>query len=112
MKIKPEDISTTYYAEGGEILLGVSIQTSTGFALYKPLDEKYTDWERLASSKNPIDFDNIIFGKPPQKKTSKAKLAKNNIEETVSKNTEVKETKAISKASKSIGAKKVKKSFL
>lgn len=112
MKIKPEDISTTYYAEGGEILLGVSIQTATGFALYKPLDEKHTDWERLASSKNPIDFDNIIFGKPPQKKIPKAKLAKNNIEEIVPKNTEVKETKAKSKVPELTSAKKVKKSFL
>lgn len=112
MKIKPEDISTTYYAEGGEILLGVSIQTSTGFALYKPLDENCTDWERLASSKNPIDFDKIIFSKQPQKKMSKLSAAKNNIEEISSENIKVKETKAKPNVSKSTGTKKVKKSFL
>lgn len=112
MKIKPEDISTSYYAEGGETLLGVSIRTSTGFSLYRPLDKAHTDWERLSSSKNPIDFDKIIFGKQTQKKTSKPKTTKNNIEEAVQETTEIKETKAKPKASKSANAKKVKKSFL
>ena len=115
MKIKLEDISTSYYAEGGETLLGVSIKTTSGYSLYKPLNAEQTDWERLASSKNPIDFDKIIFGKPTAKtiksKTIPAKSTKNNIEEVVPKETTTK-TKQKGKETPSKDSKKVKKSFL
>ena len=115
MKIKPEDYSTQYYAEGGEVLLGVSVKTSTGFALYKPLNENRTDWERIASSKNPVDFDKIIFGtstlKTSKTKTSSTKSAKNNLEDVEPKNASTK-TKQKGKEASSTDGKKVKKSFL
>ena len=115
MKIKLEDISTSYYAEGGETLLGVSIKTATGYSLYKPLDVERTDWERLSSSKNPIDFDKIIFGKPDNKtlktKATTVKSTKNNIGDVVPKEAATK-TKQKGKETSSKDSKKVKKSFL
>ena len=115
MKIKPEDYSTRYYAEGGETLLGVSVKTAAGFSLYKPLNSDLTDWERITSSKNPTDFDKIIFGKQSTKvtktKMSSTKSTKNNIEEVVPKEATTK-TKQKGKETSSKDSKKVKKSFL
>ena len=115
MKIKSADICVWNYAEGGEILLGVTAKTSTGYALYKPLNSDRTDWERIASSKDPRDFDKILFGKSTTKTTASkitsAKSTKNNIEEVVPKETTTK-TKQKGKETSSKDSKKVKKSFL
>lgn len=117
MKINLDNISTWNYAEGGEILLGVTIRTKTGWSLYKPLNSEHTDWERVASSKDPRDFDKILFSKSvsvakPKTKTTAKKPAKNNKEETIPKQVKSK-TNEKGKATKtSSDSKKVKRSFL
>ena len=117
MKINLDDVSTWNYAEGGEILLGVTINTKTGWSLYKPLNSEHTDWERVASSKDPRDFDKILFSKSVstnklKTKTTAKEPAKNNKEETTPKQVKSK-TNEKGKATKtSSDSKKVKRSFL
>jgi hypothetical protein len=112
MKVSLKDAVVTYYSENREQLLGVCVATASGYSLYKPVNTDFTDWERLASSKNPCDFDSIVFGKSvttPKKTTTK--LTKNNIEDTKVKPVK-KEPKAATVKYTPIGTKRVKRSFL
>ena len=117
MKINLDDVGTWNYAEGGEILLGVTIHTKTGWSLYKPLNSEHTDWERVASSKDPRDFDKILFNKSvsiekPKTKIPIKELTKNNKEETIPKQVKSKTTEKGKAAKTSSDSKKVKRSFL
>lgn len=117
MKINLDDVSVWNYAEGGEILLGVIIRTKTGWSLYKPLNSEHTDWERVASSKDPRDFDKILFNKSVsmnklKTKTTAKKPAKNNKEETIPKQVKSKTTEKGKATKTSADSKKVKRSFL
>ncbi len=117
MKINLDDVSTWNYAEGGEILLGVTIHTKTGWSLYKPLNSEHTDWERVASSKDPREFDKILFSKSvsvakPKTKTTTKEPAKNNKEETIPKQVKSKTTEKGKATKTSADSKKVKRSFL
>ena len=119
MKINLDDVSIWNYAEGGEILLGVTIRTKTGWSLYKPLNSEHTDWERVASSKDPQDFDKILFNKSistnklrTKTKTTTKEPAKNNKEETIPKQVKSKTTEKGKATKTSANSKKVNRSFL
>ena len=119
MKLDLSKAVVTYYSEGRTSCLGVAMKTGNNYTLYKPVDQKLTDWDKVTSSKTPSGFSDIVFGGQAKFKP------KSELEEKITKNNNMKDTvdsaaamkkeepkKTGSKTVTNVSTKKVKKSFL